>query len=383
MDSQADARVECDICQKPCSSKKDLEIHVRNHVKRLKHGRNPVEEKSVCFYLGANSFGQISSLSSLVCWSPVLLTENLNSVICNLSSVAWIDDQRQLQLCGFREGVGKIDLTVQIPQKIKFNSITYAFRSICGITDDGIYGLSAKDEWEFIKNRALRRICDAKETIRRVATCRNTVYCLTGKGQIFNLMEEDEMQVKIPGTVFSFDCGEEHCIAATEEKEVYSWGSSLKGQLGRGTLQDEPLPERIPALGGLNIIQIACGKWHNVALTSEGDLYVWGWNKHGQLGLPCPDIKDLQTIESSVTVQAEPVLLDFQIGVRRIACGSAHTLVLADDSTVWGCGLSKFGQLGKQNCNEKEDKLVPIRLPEGKVSDIIASDWSSIFLFGK
>jgi alpha-tubulin suppressor-like RCC1 family protein len=53
----------------------------------------------------------------------------------------------------------------------------------------------------------------------------------------------------------------------------------------------ETIPERIPALGGLNIIQIDCGKWHNVALTSEGDLYVWGWNKYGQLGLPCPDFE--------------------------------------------------------------------------------------------
>jgi alpha-tubulin suppressor-like RCC1 family protein len=64
-----------------------------------------------------------------------------------------------------------------------------------------------------------------------------------------------------------------------------------KGQLGRGTLTPETVPERIPALGGLNIIQIDCGKWHNVALTSEGDLYVWGWNKFGQLGLPCPDFE--------------------------------------------------------------------------------------------
>lgn len=56
-------------------------------------------------------------------------------------------------------------------------------------------------------------------------------------------------------------------------------------------MTSETTPERIPALGGLNIIQIDCGKWHNVVLTSEGDIYVWGWNKYGQLGLPCPDLE--------------------------------------------------------------------------------------------
>jgi len=56
-------------------------------------------------------------------------------------------------------------------------------------------------------------------------------------------------------------------------------------------LKEELSPARIPALGGLDIIQVACGKWHNVALTKEGDLYVWGWNKYGQLGFPCPDFE--------------------------------------------------------------------------------------------
>jgi alpha-tubulin suppressor-like RCC1 family protein len=76
-----------------------------------------------------------------------------------------------------------------------------------------------------------------------------------------------------------------------------------KGQLGRGTLAPETCPERIPALGGLNIIQIDCGKWHNVALTSEGDLFVWGWNKYGQLGLPCPDFEVVHFVFNIVLYQ--------------------------------------------------------------------------------
>lgn len=87
------------------------------------------------------------------------------------------------------------------------------------------------------------------------------------------------------------------CLALSKRKHPLNFDyCGRKGQLGRGTLTSETIPERIPALGGLNIIQIDCGKWHNVALTSEGDLYVWGWNKYGQLGLPCPDFEVILTL---------------------------------------------------------------------------------------
>ena len=39
------------------------------------------------------------------------------------------------------------------------------------------------------------------------------------------------------------------------------------------------------ALGDKRIIQVACGDYHNLALTSTGELYSWGTNDYGQLGL--------------------------------------------------------------------------------------------------
>lgn len=53
------------------------------------------------------------------------------------------------------------------------------------------------------------------------------------KGIIWNLTGEksETAQVGIPGRVKLFDCGEEHCLAVTEENEVYSWGNSLYDHL--------------------------------------------------------------------------------------------------------------------------------------------------------
>ena len=38
-------------------------------------------------------------------------------------------------------------------------------------------------------------------------------------------------------------------------------------------------------LGGLTVVQVAAGLAHTVACTDSGDVYSWGWNADGQLGL--------------------------------------------------------------------------------------------------
>ena len=37
-----------------------------------------------------------------------------------------------------------------------------------------------------------------------------------------------------------------------------------------------PIPTKIEALGEVNIISIACGDSHSMAIDSEGRLYAWG-----------------------------------------------------------------------------------------------------------
>lgn len=112
-------------------------------------------------------------------------------------------------------------------------------------------------------------------------------------------------------------CGKEHFIALTNEGKVYSWGSGRsvklinpsfylkmshypficcsllsRGQLGHGSIESNEYPQEIEVLGGINIVQIACGGWHSCALSESGDVYIWGWNESGQLGLPCRNLSD-------------------------------------------------------------------------------------------
>lgn len=69
--------------------------------------------------------------------------------------------------------------------------------------------------------------------------------------------------------------------------QVWSCGSNENGELGRGGCQEGSFTI-YPVLlsGGVNIVQIAAGRAHNMAVADDGRLFAWGSNSHGQLALP-------------------------------------------------------------------------------------------------
>ncbi|OCH96269.1 RCC1/BLIP-II protein [Obba rivulosa] len=91
------------------------------------------------------------------------------------------------------------------------------------------------------------------------------------------------------GTTFS--------IVLTESGKVFAFGSAEHGQLGHGKtgehivsagktafdIEWEPIPVR--GLDNKQIVQIACGAQHSIALDVEGMVYVWGYNGYCRLGL--------------------------------------------------------------------------------------------------
>ncbi|CAJ0926297.1 18317_t:CDS:2 [Entrophospora sp. SA101] len=80
-------------------------------------------------------------------------------------------------------------------------------------------------------------------------------------------------------------CGENHCLALTKQGEVYSWGDGRYGQLGHGDFRSLNKPKVIEFFQGLKVTQIACGGLHSAVITDSGDLYTFGWNNLGRLGV--------------------------------------------------------------------------------------------------
>ena len=61
-------------------------------------------------------------------------------------------------------------------------------------------------------------------------------------------------------------------FARTASGAVFAWGLNKNGQLATGDRADVPSPVRIAALSGRNIVDIAGGDFHTLALTSDGDV---------------------------------------------------------------------------------------------------------------
>lgn len=98
--------------------------------------------------------------------------------------------------------------------------------------------------------------------------------------------------------------GENHTVAVTADGDIYSWGSDRFGQLGHGASAAASAatagagslclePRRIEALRREFVVAVAAGDAHTLCATTGNDVYAWGGNKSGQLGLKRTEVTSL------------------------------------------------------------------------------------------
>ena len=87
--------------------------------------------------------------------------------------------------------------------------------------------------------------------------------------------------------VVSIASSENHSLAVTDRGDVFSWGSDRFGQLGHGKQgKEEGIPKRVEGLlKRLVVVGVAVGDCHSICFSEKGELFAWGSNQHGQLGL--------------------------------------------------------------------------------------------------
>ncbi|XP_027190891.1 ultraviolet-B receptor UVR8 isoform X2 [Cicer arietinum] len=91
--------------------------------------------------------------------------------------------------------------------------------------------------------------------------------------------------------------GESHTLLLTDGS-VYSWGKGMFGRLGLGSQKDEPFPVKVnfrnpsETRDSVQILGIAAGAYHSLALAEDGSVWCWGYNIYGQLGLTGEDSHD-------------------------------------------------------------------------------------------
>jgi hypothetical protein len=147
-------------------------------------------------------------------------------------------------------------------------------------------------------------------------------------------------------------------------------------------------------LAGLsNVIAIAAGGYHNLALRADGSVLAWGDNFDGQCDVP-PDLTNAVAIaaggyhslaaRADGTVAAWGAFYDGQItlpdsvaGVVSVAAGSWHSMALKADGTVVAWGDNSFGQ-----CNVPPSATNIVAIAAGAQHSLAIRSDSTVIAWG-
>jgi len=82
--------------------------------------------------------------------------------------------------------------------------------------------------------------------------------------------------------------GTDFTIVLSEHGDLYGFGSNRNGQLGLGTTNNQLLPallDKVHVFAGENVASVSCGHSHTACVTNNDRLFVWGCGEQGQLGV--------------------------------------------------------------------------------------------------
>jgi len=145
-----------------------------------------------------------------------------------------------------------------------------------------------------------------------------------------------------------------HSVALGTEGRVWTWGWGHFGQLGHNDEENRLVPTLLAgeALGGAAVVLVTAGSGHTLAVTLDGELWVWGCGEEGQLGLGYEANRLAPTlVAAQAAFGGSPVLM--------VACGDWHSLVVTKDGALWTFGSGYDGALGH---NDRNNRLVPTRI---------------------
>ncbi|XP_077423817.1 secretion-regulating guanine nucleotide exchange factor [Vanacampus margaritifer] len=175
--------------------------------------------------------------------------------------------------------------------------------------------------------------------------CGSNVFGQLGIGQVTSHSAELVLIEVLKERVMNVAAGLRHALAITDSGCVYQWGTGLRS-LAKRALSPDPIPShlnsKVPSLvPGLNQKMprvVTAGSAHCVCLTGNGDLFLWGSNKHGQLTATEPFLSTPAPLKRSL-LNGEKVV--------KVWSGWTHIIAQTETGRVFTWGRGNYGQLGR------------------------------------
>jgi alpha-tubulin suppressor-like RCC1 family protein len=134
--------------------------------------------------------------------------------------------------------------------------------------------------------------------------------------------------------------GDQYVVAVKDDGTLWSWGYNANGQLGVNdqSIHGYPTQEATyrPSPGWAPWAQVTAGAAHTIATSAAGEVYDWGWNDWGTLGLG----------DTGPRLTPDSLWVSAPAAWYRFSGGYDFSLGLGSDGTLWSWGHNQAGQLG-------------------------------------
>ncbi|MBI3417215.1 MAG: Ig-like domain-containing protein [Verrucomicrobia bacterium] len=130
---------------------------------------------------------------------------------------------------------------------------------------------------------------------------------------------------------------------------LWAWGNNSLGQLGETVTGSDPFATRNPIQVNKDTdwFAIVAGSAHSIALKTDGSLWAWGSNSEGQLG------------DGTQATSKEPKRIGPDNDWKSVGAGNFHTLAIKNDGSLWAWGYNGQGRLGD---GTSQSRLAPVRI---------------------
>ena len=173
-------------------------------------------------------------------------------------------------------------------------------------------------------------------------------FVLDENGDVYMLDDSRNITLQKIDALSNIDqiyCNYMNLYAKTASGEVYAWGNNDSGQLGIGNTTNQSVPVKINGLTNVQNIDIENGSIY--AITKTGDVYAWGNNDSGQLGI------------GNTTNQSVPVKINGLTNVQNIDIENGSIYAITKTGDVYAWGNNDSGQLGIGNTTNQS---VPVKI---------------------